>query len=180
MYHRGRLYLHKKSHRRVRRLQPADLLERGLRPGLLMLRIRHGRRAGRLPPGMSGGRGIHLRLCLGKGQSASIDECSQVVSMNLYNRTWECNARDADYVCPGYFNTYCPEFQPGIVCGCAGEVWMAPDCREVCMSTISPMDKCLNRLFSHTALHLRESDERTRVRVRGGHLNLPRRTDRQR
>merc|ERR1711884_473290 len=46
--------------------------------------------------------------------------------------TWECNERDADYVCPGYFNTYCPEGNtPGWVCGCAGEVWMTPDCREL-------------------------------------------------
>ena len=75
--------------------------------------------------------------------------------MNLYNRTWECNARDADYVCPGYFNTYCPSAVSGIVCGCAGEVWMTPSCREVCMSTIILMDKCWNRLFS-TQLYICE------------------------
>ena len=55
--------------------------------------------------------------------------------MNLYNRTWECNERDDDYVCPGYFNTYCPENEFAVQCGCAGEVWMSPDCREVQDST---------------------------------------------
>ena len=50
--------------------------------------------------------------------------------MDLYNRTWECIARDDEYVCPGYFNTYCQEGL-SVECGCAGEVWMSPDCREV-------------------------------------------------
>ena len=79
--------------------------------------------------------------------------------MNLYNRTWECNARDADYVCPGYFNTYCPSAVSGIVCGCAGEVWMTPSCREVvCIVPIISMDKCLNSLkrFFSTQLYICE------------------------
>ena len=62
---------------------------------------------------------------------ASNETFSKVVSMNLYNRTWECNERDDDYVCPGYFNTYCPDNEFAVQCGCAGEVWMSPDCREV-------------------------------------------------
>ena len=65
---------------------------------------------------------------------ASNDTFSKVVSMNLYNRTWECNERDDDYVCPGYFNTYCPDNEFAVQCGCAGEVWMSPDCREVLLS----------------------------------------------
>ena len=58
--------------------------------------------------------------------------------MDLYNRTWECNVRDDDYVCPGYFNTYCPE-EFSVQCGCAGEVWMSPDCREVRGSRTVPL-----------------------------------------
>ena len=51
--------------------------------------------------------------------------------MDLYNRVWECNDRDADYVCPGEFNTLCPKDEFAVQCGCVGEVWMVPDCQEV-------------------------------------------------
>ena len=51
--------------------------------------------------------------------------------MDLYSRVWECTDRDPDYVCPGQFNTLCPEDEFAVQCGCVGEVWMVPDCQEV-------------------------------------------------
>ena len=60
--HRGELHLYDKSDRQLRRLQSADILERGLRPGLPMFRVRHGPRGGRLSLGLSGGRGIFDRI----------------------------------------------------------------------------------------------------------------------
>jgi len=75
------------------------------------------------------------------GEDGCLLDCpeGEVVSMNIYNRTWECNERDDDYVCPGYFNTYCPENETAVQCGCAGEVWMSPDCRElyICQGPMS-------------------------------------------
>ena len=55
----------------------------------------------------------------------------QVVSMDLYNRIWECKDRDSNYVCPGQLNTLCPEDEFTVQCECAGELWMVPDCQEV-------------------------------------------------
>ena len=57
-------------------------------------------------------------------------ENGQVAALDLANQRWECIDQPDEYVCPGAYNTNCPEtpYQPE--CGCAGEVWVNEDCSE--------------------------------------------------
>jgi hypothetical protein len=58
----------------------------------------------------------------------------EIVEFDLYSREWQCRTMPPNWQCPGDFNIDCPAAAGEdykIECGCAGELWMSPDCTEV-------------------------------------------------
>jgi len=70
---------------------------------------------------------------MAEGEEGCSKQCGEgeVVSMDLYNRVWECIEPNSEYVCTGQLNTLCPDDEFTVQCECAGEVWMTPDCQEL-------------------------------------------------